>query len=286
MTIRPFRPDDAPRLAEITQRCVREVNSRDYPADVIGRLCEHYTAEQYLKLSGLRLVYVAEDSGGRVVGTVSRDGSTAYSLFVDPDLAGRGIGRRLMGHIEALAARDGYQETEAAASITARPFYHRLGYVDVRQSETEFGLTYIVWKPLSGLRRWSSGIDNAGLVNGPQPRSVRLPAGYLRGGPAPGQAGRGQRDITIHQGWLLTLRDECRPAGHQVFIDPPDLAASGGGPARREGQDGPGLVQCHQAVDVAVVGSLDEHPAQVFRSEGLLPSGLGFGQVPSGSGFG
>ena len=69
-------------------------------------------------------------------------------MFVDPDLANRGVGRCLMSHIETLAMTEGYDFMETGASITAHGFYHRLGYSDVRQSETEFGLNDILRKPL------------------------------------------------------------------------------------------------------------------------------------------
>ncbi|MYW04763.1 GNAT family N-acetyltransferase [Streptomyces sp. SID3343] len=144
--VRLFRPDDAPRLAEIVQRCLREVNSHDYPADIIDKMCAYYTAERFVELSSSRLVYVAEDV--KVVGTVSRDGNKVYTMFVDPDLARRGTGRQLMRHIEALAARDGHDHMETGASITAHRFYLELGYTDVHESETEFGLNLILHKPL------------------------------------------------------------------------------------------------------------------------------------------
>lgn len=37
---------------------------------------------------------------------------------------------------------------ETGASITAHGFYLRLGYTDVRESRTEFGLNYVLRKPL------------------------------------------------------------------------------------------------------------------------------------------
>ncbi|MEV1086187.1 GNAT family N-acetyltransferase [Streptomyces sp. NPDC050211] len=144
--VRSFRPDDAARIAAIVHRCLREVNSRDYPAHIIDKMCEYFTAERFIELSASRLIYVAEDT--RVVGTISRDGNKVYTLFVDPDSAGRGIGRQLMAHIETLARRDGYDHMETGASITAHRFYLHLGYTDVRESETKFGLNYILRKPL------------------------------------------------------------------------------------------------------------------------------------------
>jgi ribosomal protein S18 acetylase RimI-like enzyme len=144
--IRPFRPADADRIVEVVQRCLREVNSRDYPQYIIDKMCAHYTAERFIELSGGREIYVAE--GEAVVGTVSRDENKVYTLFVDPDLAGQGIGRHLMRQVEASATRDGYDLMEVGASITARGFYLKLGYTNVRTSETEFGINYILRKAL------------------------------------------------------------------------------------------------------------------------------------------
>lgn len=103
--IRPFRAEDASAVATLVQRCLRDVNSRDYPLSVIDKMCAHFTAARFLELAKSRSIYVADDN--RVVGTVSRDGNKVFTMFVDPNSAGQGIGRELMGHIEALAAGEG-----------------------------------------------------------------------------------------------------------------------------------------------------------------------------------
>lgn len=53
-----------------------------------------------------------------------------------------------MAHLENLAARDGHDHMETGAGITAHRFYQRLGYTDVRTTETEFGLDRILRRPL------------------------------------------------------------------------------------------------------------------------------------------
>jgi GNAT superfamily N-acetyltransferase len=149
MEIRAFRPGDSGAVSEVITHCLREVNSRDYPADLITRMCEHFTAARVEQLATDREMFVAVD-GETVVGTVSRDGNKVFTMFVRPGRIGGGIGRRLMSHIEALAAAEGYDHMETGASITGHGFYHRLGYTDVRTSDTEFGLNYILRKPLTG----------------------------------------------------------------------------------------------------------------------------------------
>ncbi|WP_433309964.1 GNAT family N-acetyltransferase [Micromonospora sp. CA-269861] len=91
-------------------------------------------------------MFVAEVNG--IAGTVSRDGNKVYTMFVNPQAAGRGIGRLLMRHIEALAVVDGYDHMETGAGITGHGFYQRLGYIDVRSTETEFGFNYILRRNL------------------------------------------------------------------------------------------------------------------------------------------
>ncbi|MEU1586861.1 GNAT family N-acetyltransferase [Micromonospora sp. NPDC005710] len=145
-TIRLFDNADAAAVAGLIERCLRDVNSRDYPSEVIERMCAHFTAQRIKELAVQRQMFVAESDG--IAGTVSRDGNKVYTMFVHPRAAGRGIGRQLMRHIESLAATDGYDHMETGASITGHGFYHRLGYVDVRTTETEFGFNYILRRDL------------------------------------------------------------------------------------------------------------------------------------------
>jgi GNAT superfamily N-acetyltransferase len=145
--IRAFCLEDAARVAEIVRRCLVEVNSRDYPAKIIDKMCRHFTPGRFRALSRRRPFYVAETD--QVVGTVSRDGNKIYTMFVDPDHHGAGIGRRLLHHVESLAIQEGFDYMETGASITGHEFYLKLGYIDVRESETNFGLNYILRKRLT-----------------------------------------------------------------------------------------------------------------------------------------
>ncbi|MGC4817649.1 GNAT family N-acetyltransferase [Micromonospora sp. DT63] len=149
VTVRQFRPEDGEALSALVVRCLREVNSRDYPAELIDEMCAHFTADRFRELGVERRIYVAEEDG-RPVGTVSRDGNKVYTMFVDPDAHGRGVGRRLMRHVEELARAEGHEFMETGASLTGHGFYRRIGYTDVRVSDTVFGINHILRRPLSG----------------------------------------------------------------------------------------------------------------------------------------
>lgn len=148
VTIRRFTDGDAEAVADLIQVCLRTVNSRDYPPEIIDRMCAHHVPSRIVELAAQRQMFVAETAADGIAGTVSRDGNKVHTMFVRPGLAGHGIGRRLMRHIEGLAAAEGHDHMEAGASITAHGFYQRLGYLDVRTTETAFGINLIMRLPL------------------------------------------------------------------------------------------------------------------------------------------
>jgi GNAT superfamily N-acetyltransferase len=145
--IRRFIDEDAGEISYIILRCLREINSKDYGPEVIEAMSAHFAPETMVALAGTREVYVAVKEG-KPVGTVSRDENKAYTLFVNPDFVGQSIGGKLMDHIEQLATNDGFGFMETGASITAHDFYRNRGYVHIHESETEFGLNYILRKPI------------------------------------------------------------------------------------------------------------------------------------------
>ena len=145
--IRTYQASDAGQLAEMVKRCLLQVNSRDYSSQIIDRLCLYYSPERFIELSSRRQIYIAS-SGISVLGTVSREDNHVYTMFVEPDWTGHGIGRKLMRHIEGLAAQEGHGNMETDASITAHNFYQRLGYVDLHEEQTDMGLLYVMRKPL------------------------------------------------------------------------------------------------------------------------------------------
>jgi GNAT superfamily N-acetyltransferase len=140
-TIRKARPADAEAVARIYVESWRDT----YPLVLPARLLSSMTVEgqsarwrNAIAIAAREAVYVAEAENGKIAGMTSmgraRDSGLGYdaeiyTLYVDPMMTGRGIGRALLaGAFTALAER-GHSRCViwAHAGNPARFFYEAMG---------------------------------------------------------------------------------------------------------------------------------------------------------------
>jgi GNAT superfamily N-acetyltransferase len=77
------------------------------------------------------------------------------AFFVRPDVPRQGLGRRLMEHCEAEAARAGFRTMELAATMPGVPLYRACGFLVVE--DFALALPDNVSVPLSRMRKQISG---------------------------------------------------------------------------------------------------------------------------------
>jgi GNAT superfamily N-acetyltransferase len=99
-------------------------------------------------MMGKRTVFVAT-SGQRIVGTASLDRGVVHALFVAPDVQRCGVGRRLMAEVERAARSEGTATLVVQSSVTAVPFYARLGFKTVRDHHYGEEHTVVVEQPMA-----------------------------------------------------------------------------------------------------------------------------------------
>ncbi|MGM9593311.1 MAG: GNAT family N-acetyltransferase [Candidatus Onthomonas sp.] len=133
--LRPYRPEDLPRIARIFYDTVHTVNARDYtPAQLDAWADGRPDLERWNRefLAHFTLVAV---SGETVVGFGDVD-DTGYldRLYVHRDWQGRGIGSALCDRLESCGD---CSRIITHASITARPFFRRRGYRVLREQQVE-----------------------------------------------------------------------------------------------------------------------------------------------------
>lgn len=130
MQLRTYRSDDLDAVVAL------------FTASIHGLAADHYDEAQRSawapqppdtegwrqRLSGLQVV-VAE-AGGRLSGFCGwEDDGHIDLLFVAPDCAGRGVAKAVFDHAASALAEQGITELFTEASLVARPFFERQGFV-------------------------------------------------------------------------------------------------------------------------------------------------------------
>jgi putative acetyltransferase len=129
VTLRLYRPEDAPVLLALFRDTIRRVNSRDYsPAQIEAWASDDIdTVSWFGRFSG-RFVPVAEEAGRPVGFAELEPDGQIDRVYVSADHQRRGIGEELLAALIAEARRAGLVRLFTEASITARPFFEAQGF--------------------------------------------------------------------------------------------------------------------------------------------------------------
>ena len=133
--VRLFAESEAGVVQNIIHRGLREINGKDYPAELIEEYCAYFTLEKIKSQAVSAHMYVAV-SGNEIVGTGSiapywgsEKESILLTIYVLPEMIGQGVGSAIINALE----QDEYflraNRIEIPSSITAVKFYQKMGYV-------------------------------------------------------------------------------------------------------------------------------------------------------------
>ncbi|WP_019999004.1 GNAT family N-acetyltransferase [Aureimonas ureilytica] len=146
--IRPACLSDAEGISRIIFAALRDTNAKDYSEAVIARVERSFSPAAVSELLTRRQVFVALDQD-TIVGTASLDDRVVRTVFVDPKFQRYGIGKALMARIEKAALEKGIAVLAVPSSVTAEPFYAKLGFISVRDSYHGEERTIVMERPLS-----------------------------------------------------------------------------------------------------------------------------------------
>lgn len=137
--LRLATPDDAPAIAAIRERTLREVVAPlgQYSPDELRGWIANYDSQRVLAFMKLGNFWVAERDG-RIVGygrfELSSPGRALIrGLFVDANFVGRGVGSEILRHLLNEAETLGVTEFELISTLNACSFYERHGFSVVEQ---------------------------------------------------------------------------------------------------------------------------------------------------------
>jgi putative acetyltransferase len=137
MRIRRVRRGDIPQIARLYYETVHRVNARDYSPEQIRAWAPRVYPDAFWQRRFRRYEVLVAEDGGTVAGFVEMAPKGEIDCFyVHHAHQHRGIGSALMARVEREARGRGNTRLLADVSITAEPFFRRMGFrVTRRQIE-------------------------------------------------------------------------------------------------------------------------------------------------------
>ncbi|MBK0399732.1 GNAT family N-acetyltransferase [Limibaculum sp. M0105] len=142
VTIRPAEPDDVARIAVIAEAAFAPYIAR------IGRRPAPMDDDFVADVAARKVLVAGRPALGYAISWAAGGGWHLSAVAVDPEVAGRGIGRSLIAAVEAMARESGASAIELythAAMTENRALYPRLGY-RVTGERTEDGFRRVFFR--------------------------------------------------------------------------------------------------------------------------------------------
>ncbi|MFB6115494.1 MAG: GNAT family N-acetyltransferase [Candidatus Nanohalobium sp.] len=140
--IREYASEDFEECREIIEKATSSIDTK-YSSEELEHL-EQAVPDMVAELAEKDefKFYVAENETITGVAGFHPKGKIA-GIFIHPDHQREGIGRKLMQKIDNEAEKEGVEELEVSASITAKEFYEKFGFKTIEETESEIEGKYI-----------------------------------------------------------------------------------------------------------------------------------------------
>jgi putative acetyltransferase len=138
MKIRLFDQQDAEQIAQLFHETVREVNIRDYSNNQVKAWApDNIDFKNWAKVCSERFTYVADDQGVIAgFGELEPNGHIDC-FYCHKNYLRMGVGSKIYSAIEAKAEELGINRLYVEASITAKPFFLKMGFSIIREQQVE-----------------------------------------------------------------------------------------------------------------------------------------------------
>ena len=156
MKIRPYKSSDVNQIAQLFYDTVHAIGARDYSqAHLRAWAPANADAEIWNARLSTNISYVVDsfdqdqDRAGGIIlgfGDMSPEGSLEH-LYVHKDYQGKGIAKLITQTLLQDAEKLGLHEVTTVASITAKPFFEKLGFEVIEKYEKELrGAIFLTYR--------------------------------------------------------------------------------------------------------------------------------------------
>jgi len=133
MILRQYRNEDCDIVSKLFYETVHSVNAKDYTTEQLSVWANNVDSLKLRHNDLLKQYTLIAEINGSIVGFGSIDKSGYLDLlFVHKDYQNQGVATALCNELEM-----GYSVIKTYASITAKPFFEKRGYVVVNEQEVE-----------------------------------------------------------------------------------------------------------------------------------------------------
>jgi N-acetylglutamate synthase-like GNAT family acetyltransferase len=141
LTIRKAEADDVAAIWRLRRAAIYQGCRGFYPDEILNIWAEVPFTDKFTKTveSDCHLAILDERIVG--IGMLNLQSGKVDGLFVDPDYMDRGVGKRMLAHLENLARASNVKRLHLDASLNAVPFYHNCGFA---------GQEHAIYQSLSG----------------------------------------------------------------------------------------------------------------------------------------
>lgn len=137
MKIRLARDEDYAAVARLHRQTIRNINSKDYPQDIIHVWSARTSAKKFRESTDKYKRWVAMDND-KIIGFCEHNYECElWGLYVHKDYLGKGVGSRLLKIAEDSLEKQGCKKITIKSTITAKIFYQKNGYKVLKKTTHE-----------------------------------------------------------------------------------------------------------------------------------------------------
>jgi len=146
VSVRKAEPEDAEAAAEVLRRSITELCALDHRGDAgtLAKWLANKTPRDFLSwLANEDDFCVVAEANDQImgVGLLHRSGEVRL-CYLAPGAQGRGSGKAIHAALEEKARAWGLKRLHLESTVSARPFYERVGYRSAGAAKPGFGISH------------------------------------------------------------------------------------------------------------------------------------------------
>lgn len=137
LTIRDYISTDADATIDIFLRAIRDVASKDYTPAQVDAWAKVEDRDAWAKRRASRPGWIVQREAVPIGFADLEPNGLLDMMFVHPDHQGIGAASLLLATVEAEVRNQGLTRISTEASLTARPFFERRGFIVLTRQSVE-----------------------------------------------------------------------------------------------------------------------------------------------------